>query len=114
VDDDGDSLSFLAKILEQYGATVTAITSATEAIESIATNEPDILVSDIGMPGQDGYQLLRDILAVRRIPAIALTGYASQQDRERAFQAGYRAHFSKPFEPVELVRSIESLVLRTA
>ena len=114
VDDDRDSLVVLARILEEYGATVTAVTSATEAIETIAKNQPDILVSDIGMPGHDGYQLLRDIFAVRRIPAIALTGYASQQDRERAFAVGYRAHFSKPFEPAELVRSIETLVLRSA
>jgi signal transduction histidine kinase/CheY-like chemotaxis protein len=116
VDDDRDSLVILVTVLEDHGAIVTAVTSAAEALEKIAKNKPDILVSDIGMPGQDGYQLLYDLSttpAGRLIPAIALTGYASQQDRERAFEAGYRAHFAKPFEPDELVRSIESLVRRS-
>jgi CheY-like chemotaxis protein len=73
---------------------------------------PDVLVSDIGMPGGDGHDLLRRATAMRSgmpIPAIALTGYASQKDRDRAFAVGYRVHIAKPFEPADLIHAIEDV-----
>jgi signal transduction histidine kinase/ActR/RegA family two-component response regulator len=114
VDDDQDSLGVLECVLGQYGATVTAVTSSDAALQAVQVEKPDILVSDIGMPGQDGYDLLRNLIASGHssIPAIALTGYASQKDREQAFAVGYQIHLVKPFEPFELVRSIKQLALR--
>jgi signal transduction histidine kinase/CheY-like chemotaxis protein len=112
VDDDEDSLCILEYVLRQYGATVFAVNSSDAALEIVKTHQPDVLVSDIGMPGRDGYDLLRSLTARRNsapLAAIALTGYASQQDRERAFAVGYHAHLVKPFEPVELVRSIKQV-----
>ena len=112
VDDDEDSLCILEYVLRQYGATVFAVNSSDAALEIVKTHQPDVLVSDIGMPGRDGYELLRRLIARRNsapLAAIALTGYASQQDRERALAVGYHAHLAKPFEPVELVRSIKQV-----
>jgi signal transduction histidine kinase/CheY-like chemotaxis protein len=114
VDDDSDSLTLLGTILRDYGATVIAVNSAKDAIEVFKKEVPHVLVSDIGMPEQDGYDLLQRIRAISSggepIPAIALSGYASAKDREQALSSGYRAHLAKPFEPIELVRSIENLV----
>jgi signal transduction histidine kinase/CheY-like chemotaxis protein len=114
VDDDKDSLGVMECVLQQYGATVVAVNSSQAALEALELEEPDVLVSDIGMPGQDGYDLLRHITVTRRdsLPAIALTGYASQQDREQALAVGYQVHLVKPFEPLELVRSIKQLAFR--
>ncbi len=116
VDDDEDSLCILEYVLRQYGATVFAVNSSDAALEIVKTHQPDVLVSDIGMPGRDGYELLRSLIARPNsapLAAIALTGYASQQDRERALAVGYHAHLVKPFEPVELVRSIKQVASAT-
>ena len=116
VDDDEDSLCILEYVLRQYGATVFAVNSSDAALEIVKIHQPDVLVSDIGMPGRDGYELLRSLIARRNstpLAAIALTGYASQQDRERALAVGYHAHLVKPFEPVELVRSIKQVASAT-
>ena len=114
VDDDEDSLAVLDCVLRLYGATVVAVSSSEAALQALKTQELDVLVSDIGMPGQDGYDLLRNVISTGRasLPALALTGYASQKDRERAFAVGYQAHLVKPFEPLELVRSIKQLAVR--
>ncbi|HLH31892.1 MAG TPA: ATP-binding protein, partial [Terriglobia bacterium] len=113
VDDDAESLAMLQYILNDYGATVIAATSSAAAIELFKTQQPDVLVSDIGMPGTDGYELLRSVIGIRQsnppLVAIAITGYASQKDRERAFEVGFQAHLAKPFEPIELIRSIKEL-----
>jgi signal transduction histidine kinase/CheY-like chemotaxis protein len=112
VDDDAESLTLLENVLHEYGATVIAVGSADAALDSIKAHRPDVLVSDIGMPGGDGYDLLRRATAMhsgRPIPAIALTGYASQKDRDCAFAVGYRAHIAKPFEPADLIHAIEDV-----
>lgn len=113
VDDDQESLCVLETTLRQYGAAVTAVNSAHAALETLKTRRPDVLVSDIAMPELSGYDLLREVAAVvpdgSSIPAIALTGYASHDDRQRTLAAGFRVHMPKPFEPLELVRSIDQL-----
>ncbi|WP_261220055.1 ATP-binding protein [Ancylothrix sp. D3o] len=115
VDDDADTLDFLAFVLEQFGGVVTAVASAEKAILVIKKELPDILLSDIGMPDMDGYMLVREVgkfLAGvgKSLPAIALTAYAGEIDRQQAFSAGFVGHISKPVEPEMLVEMIASFV----
>jgi signal transduction histidine kinase/ActR/RegA family two-component response regulator len=113
VDDERDSRLVMQRCLEGYGARVCVAASASEALACIGRSAPDVLVSDIGMPGQDGYELIRDVRALggnsARIPAIALTAYARAEDRASAVRAGYHAHVAKPVEPSELVAVIRQL-----
>jgi PAS domain S-box-containing protein len=111
VDDEADSRQLLSFLLEQYGATVTSAESAQEALDQIAQSGPDVLVSDLGMPEMDGYALIRKLRAEgRTMRAIAVTGYARDEDREAALQAGFQAHVTKPIEPTELVKTIVAIV----
>jgi signal transduction histidine kinase/CheY-like chemotaxis protein len=115
VDDEADSRGLLRVVLEQSGAAVTTADSAAEALKALQDSEFDVLVSDIGMPDEDGYMLIGRIRRLPlekggRLPAIALTAYARIEDRIRALTAGFQAHLSKPVEPVELVAVIRSLV----
>jgi CheY-like chemotaxis protein len=116
VDDDRDSRELLRHVLTDRGAEVSSAESSAEALELIERVRPDVLVSDIGMPGEDGYALIRRIRGsgaeFARIPAIALTAYARTEDRIRAIQAGYQVHLSKPVEPIELLAVINSVVQR--
>ncbi|MBW4622004.1 MAG: PAS domain S-box protein [Cyanosarcina radialis HA8281-LM2] len=124
VDDETDSREFVEFVLEQAGAIVTSAASAIEALQAIpASTEansndrsiPDLLVSDIGMPDMDGYMLLQQIRTLestRDVPAIALTAYAGEFDRQQALKAGFQMHLAKPVEPEELVKAIDRL-LRT-
>ncbi|MBD2092010.1 PAS domain S-box protein [Microcoleus sp. FACHB-1515] len=114
VDDDDDTRQFQAFVLEQNGATVTAVASGLEALEAIDRATPDLIVSDIGMADMDGYTLIRQIRSrpIDRggdILAIALTAYASDGDQQKAFQAGFQAHLTKPIEPEVLVKHIVRL-----
>jgi PAS domain S-box-containing protein len=118
VEDDADSREALAVVLGQYGAKVTAVGSAAEALATISQSRPDVLVSDIGMPGEDGYSLLRTLRALPpeqggAIPAIALTGYARPADRARVLAVGFQSHVAKPVEPADLVSVIARLAGRT-
>ena len=95
----------------------TSTKSAAEALEVFSNEVPDVLISDIGMPEQDGYELIRKVRNLpvdrgRTIPAIALTGYASRKDRERALTSGYDRHMAKPIEQAEIIAAIASLVRR--
>jgi CheY-like chemotaxis protein/nitrogen-specific signal transduction histidine kinase len=117
VDDEADTRELLKAVLEQCGAEVMITKSASEALETLERKSPDLLLSDIGMPGEDGYELIRRVrsLPVERggkIPAIALTAYARVEDRLRALQAGYQMHIPKPVVLAELVALITSLVGR--
>jgi PAS domain S-box-containing protein len=118
VDDEVDARELVAAVLTEGGARVTAVSSVNEAIEVIEQNRPDVLVSDIGMPSEDGYSLIRRLRAmekqVGRIPAAALTAYASVQDRTRALLAGYSSHLPKPIEPAELTAVVANLAGRPA
>lgn len=114
VDDEVDTLNLIVFILQQYGAQVKAVASASEAIEALTIWQPDVLLSDIGMPDMDGYGLIRQIRTRPPtqgggIPAIALTAYASESDTEQALLAGFTAHITKPVEPVSLASAIAKL-----
>jgi PAS domain S-box-containing protein len=114
VDDDLDSREVLASLLALRAAEVRSAGSVAEALQALSDWKPHVLVSDIGMPGRDGYDLIREVRARGsedggQIPAIALTGYAAAQDGERALSAGYHSHLAKPVEPRHLVKLIASL-----
>jgi signal transduction histidine kinase/ActR/RegA family two-component response regulator len=114
VEDETDASDLLATVLGSYGARVTTAASAQEALQAFDESVPDVIVSDIGMPGEDGYSLMRRIrsrpdAAGGKVPAIALTAYASATDKERALAAGYQVHVSKPFEPDNVVRLVADL-----
>ena len=95
---------------------MTAVGSAEDALAILQTSTPELLVSDIGMPGVDGYQLMRTIRAKepqgRRLPALALTAFARADDRKRAMLAGYQAHLAKPLDVAEFVLVVASLLNR--
>jgi CheY-like chemotaxis protein len=114
VDDNIDSLELITVILDQYGIEIITATSAVEAIEAIAQSIPDILISDIAMPLEDGYSLIRKIRKLSpaqggQIPAIALTAYAKHEDRLLALEAGFQMHVPKPVDPFELVTVVAKL-----
>jgi CheY-like chemotaxis protein len=114
VEDDGDSRQVLALMLERQGAVVDQAASVAEAIGTLASQEPDVLVSDIGMPDEDGYSLIRRLRARPqegeiRLPAIALTAYARPSDAQAALDAGYDRYMRKPVVPAELVKEIKRM-----
>jgi len=117
VEDDDDSRKLLGTMLKRHGARVTSTKSAAEAISVFSSDVPDLLISDIGMPDQDGYELIRKLRALSpqnggQTPAIALTGYASRKDRERALEAGYDQHIAKPIEQADMISAIAALIGR--
>jgi len=119
VDDDTDTREFVAFVLEQAGAKVVATSCATEALTALTQSQPDVLVSDIGMPEIDGYMLIRQIRALSaeqggKIPAIALTAYAGEINQQQALAAGFEQHLSKPVEPEKLISTIVNLVRKTS
>lgn len=115
VEDDADTRDVLRTFLEQRHASVATAASSREALEMIPATHASILVSDIGLPGIDGYELIRRIRETEsdfaRIPAIALTAHARPEDRTRALCAGFQAHLAKPVEPLELAATIKSLAV---
>ncbi len=118
VDDDVDTRELLVFVLEQAGAKVTAVASAKAALDSLHTSQPDVLVSDIGMPELDGYLLIRQMRGLEseqggQIPALALTAYAAEIDQQQALTAGFQRHLAKPVEPHHLVIIVAQLVGRS-
>jgi PAS domain S-box-containing protein len=118
VDDEEDALMLVAEVLRERGAEVHAAGSANEALAKFETVRPDILVSDIGMPHEDGYSLIRKIRMLPaerggRTPSVAVTAYAREEDAQRAFAAGYQKHVVKPVEPEHLVNVVANLGGRT-
>jgi CheY-like chemotaxis protein/two-component sensor histidine kinase len=114
VDDEPDARALVKRLLEDCQASVQTASSAAEAIERMRTDRFDVLVSDIGMPGEDGYTLIRKVRALGQegagaLPALALTAYARSEDRLNAIRAGFNMHVVKPVEPVELVTMVASL-----
>jgi len=109
VDDDKDTLELLAAALKQRSASVTAVSSAAAAMDSIRASKPHVLISDIAMPGEDGYDLIKKVIALElapKISAIAITAYAKEEDRERALLAGYQRYLSKPVELGEFILAV--------
>jgi CheY-like chemotaxis protein len=117
VDDEADARRLLVKVLAEAGAVVTAVSSVVQAMAELANANPEVLVSDIAMPGQDGYELIRQIrstgLNAKTLPAIALTAFAHKDDRRRALLAGFQVHVSKPIDPHDLQAVIATLAGRT-
>lgn len=115
IDDDFDSLHLLTALLEDYAMEVLTACSAEAGLQLVTQHHPDVLISDIGMPGQDGFMLIR---ALRQrpeaeggnIPAIALTAYAGDQNRDRALAAGFQRHLTKPVDLDDLSRALVELL----
>ncbi len=119
VDDDPHALDFLRSTLEQSGAAVVTASSAREARDRFTRQRPDVIVSDLLMPGEDGLKLIRDIREIengngRHTPAAAITALARADDRRRALTAGYEMHVVKPVDPAELVSAVERLAAQHA
>ncbi len=118
VDDEPDARELVRFVLEQHGAEVMTVASVSEAIEAFEVWRPNVLLSDIGMPGEDGYDLIRKVKALEqklgiRTPAAALTAYARAEDRTRSLAMGYQLHLPKPIDPSELVTVVANLAGRT-
>jgi signal transduction histidine kinase/CheY-like chemotaxis protein len=114
VDDEPDALQLVRRLLEACGAKVVTATSAREALDLVVSERPHMIVSDIGMPDEDGYAFIRKVRALPvaqggRTPAAALTAFARAEDRTRALRAGYQSHVSKPVESTELTAVVASL-----
>ena len=117
IDDERDSRALVKRILEECEAIVTMAASAEEGLAALRVQKADVIISDIGMPGTDGYQFIR---AVRQLsedqggnsPAIALTAFARSEDRQRAMLAGFDMHIAKPVEPAELIAVVARLARR--
>jgi signal transduction histidine kinase/ActR/RegA family two-component response regulator len=119
VDDAADARELLVTVLEQYGAEAVAVGSAADALEAVRRQPPDVLVSDIGMPGESGYALVRRLRALPRhaggnVPALALSAYARDDDSQQALRAGFQLHLGKPVEPARLAAAVAALAARTA
>jgi PAS domain S-box-containing protein len=117
IDDEEDALTLLRVVLESAGAIVTTMNSSIAALERIGAVKPHVLVVDLGMPEMDGFELIRRIrestnMAVRNIPAAALTAFARSEDRTKALRTGFEMHLAKPVDPGELVASVATLARR--
>jgi CheY-like chemotaxis protein len=114
VDDDPDAREVVAAILRHYGASVIVATSVSTALVALRREQVDVLVADLGMPIEDGYDLIRhvrssDIDKIARLPAAALTAYTTEEDRDRVLAAGFQFHLAKPVDPAVLVATVERL-----
>ena len=117
VDDEEDALTLLRTVLEAAGAEVTTVGSPLAALERLTSARPDVVVVDLGMPGMDGFEVIRHIRRspdadVRNVPAAALTAFARSEDRTKALRSGFEMHLAKPVDPGELVASIATLARR--
>jgi len=116
VDDDADALTLVREILETAGAQVFTAASAPAALAVLEEQSPDVLISDLGMPGMDGFELIQRVRTLtnekKDIPAAALTAYARSEDRARALRTGFEMHLAKPIDPSELVAAVVSLARR--
>ncbi len=117
VDDDPDAVELTAHMLSAAQATVITARSANEGFDVLQREQFDVLVSDIGMPAEDGYQFIKKIRALSpaeggSIPAVALTAFAGDEDKQRALMAGFQSHLAKPVDPKELVAVVAALVGR--
>jgi CheY-like chemotaxis protein len=114
VDDDPDAREVVAAILRHYGASVIVATSVSTALVALRREQVDVLVADLGMPVEDGYDLIRHVRSsendkIARLPAAALTAYTTEEDRDRVLAAGYQFHLAKPVDPAVLVATVERL-----
>ena len=113
VEDDDDTREVMRAMLEMCGARVLVAESAKRGFEAFLKSRPDAIVSDIAMPGEDGYWLVREVartLNVRDVPAVAVTAFAGQHPRMKALEAGFRAHLAKPVDPEVLCRTVVEVI----
>jgi CheY-like chemotaxis protein len=115
VDDEPDSLEVLADLLRDAGMLVDAAANVAEAFDALMANRPDVIISDIGMPHENGYSFLRNLRQELpedggTIPALALTGFTTPEHRERAFNAGFNLHLAKPIEPDRVLQALVELL----
>jgi len=115
VDDEADAREMAIELLTDFGAQAIVASSAQEALAAIRTWRPNVLISDIGMPSEDGYDLIRQVRALDpdeggRIPACALTGWGATGEAERALAAGFQVHITKPVDSDRLMATIYRLV----
>jgi PAS domain S-box-containing protein len=118
VDDEADARNLIKRVLEECGATVFTASGSSEALELFSKERPHMIISDIGMPGEDGYDFIKKVRKLSydkggRTPAAALTAFARAEDRTRALRAGYQTHVAKPVEPTELTAVVASLAVRS-
>jgi hypothetical protein len=118
VEDETDTRDLIAAVLGRSGAEVQTAATASEALRALESWIPDVIVSDIGMPGEDGHALIKKVRELDAkqpgwIPALALTAYATVEDRMRALSAGFQMHMSKPLDPAELVSVVANLCGRS-
>jgi CheY-like chemotaxis protein len=117
VEDDPDSRALPTRVVTGAGADPIIAGGVDEAIRTIETDRPNVLVGDLGMPGGDGFDLIRELRSrghsFQDIPAIALTAFARPKDHRRSLLAGFQVHLTKPVDPLELTATIASLVGRT-
>lgn len=119
VDDDADARELVACLLERNGASVHLADAPAAALAILTEHAPDVIVSDIGMPGEDGYSLIRRVRALaerekRTIPAIAVTAFTRNRDRLQAFESGFNRHIPKPLEPAKLLQAVLDLTRSTS
>jgi CheY-like chemotaxis protein len=119
VDDEADTRELVQEVLVRNGAEVRASESAAAALQTLAAWHPDLLVSDIGMPDEDGYALIKQVRSLDdrqdgQIPAVALTAYAGIEAHQRALAAGFQMHLAKPIEPKELISTVARAAGREA
>lgn len=116
VDDDPDAREPVRRLLEDAGAEALAVGSVAEALEAVGQRQPDLVVSDLAMPEQDGYDFIKALRALPagrgKVPAIALTAYASPEDRERTSKAGFQDHLAKPVDGRKLISAVAALVVK--
>jgi CheY-like chemotaxis protein len=117
VDDEEDTRILLKMVLEKCGASVTTVSSAREALDALKELRPDVLISDLGMPEEDGYSLIKKVRALSEeegghTPSAALTAYARVEDRMKVLHSGFQMHIPKPVEPAELVAVVANLAGR--
>jgi CheY-like chemotaxis protein len=115
VDDDTDGREFAKMLLTEHGAEVRTVGSAAEARKAIAAEVPRVVICDIGLPSEDGYEFMRRLRSdsgspVAQVPAVALTAYAGIEDQAKALAAGYQKHLAKPVEPAILVSTLQALM----
>ena len=115
VEDHDDSRELLALILEQCGAVVVSAPSARSGLQAVLDNRPDVVVSDIGMPGEDGYWLLREVQSrLGALPAVAVTGFSDRYHPRQAREAGFREYLNKPVDPERLCGAVAKVLDRTS
>jgi CheY-like chemotaxis protein len=109
VEDERDTRELMRFLLRQHGAEVMAAENVSMAIELFNERRPDVVIADIGMPGNDGFALIAHVRSIDKTPVVAVTAYSNPGARERGLKAGFNAYLGKPFDPEELVTTVRKL-----